>query len=254
MRWRFSTLPINTDDMKSLFLLIILATSTVTFAQLTLMPRAGMSTSTLRINEDGSFKTSHVHGFVGGLGVNVPVTTKLSIQPDLLFVQRGAVCSSLSSFPYGYPETHEENVTMTSNHLEIPVILRMTFGKKVKYFTGVGTYFGYALNGNVKTHDIVVEYRDNAEHSRSEHFNSFDLSFNEPVNAEEYPYDATYIANRLDAGIQVSAGVQIWRLFLDVRYSLGLTRIDTHEQVKHQGWQFSIGVPLKIKKNTANKI
>ena len=81
----------------------------------------------------GVASTSIRPGFHAGVLLDAPLSKSISIQPNLLFSQKGAIFNGT----YGF--------TATYNYLELPVNVIYHINKK--FMIGAGPYLGYALSG-----------------------------------------------------------------------------------------------------------
>jgi len=77
-------------------------------------------------------------GFAGGFFVAIPVAKSLMVEPELLYVNKGA----------GIEDTE---ITFNLNYVEIPVLLRYAFTERGGPFAYIGPYMGL----NVKCNTVV---------------------------------------------------------------------------------------------------
>ena len=70
------------------------------------------------------FDTDNRTGFVGGVYGAFDLTPMIGIQPELLYVRKGADLYSYSGDVLGFPI--DETVTLDVDYLEIPVLLRVS--------------------------------------------------------------------------------------------------------------------------------
>ncbi len=142
-------------------------------------------------------------GFVGGLGLNLPISSDgfISIQPELLYIQKGIK----------YKDDNIE-IKSYSNYLELPLLLKVNFGSEaVKAYVNGGPSFAYLLNGKLKSgdKDVKVKYGDKND------------LLSDPITLNKDDYNRFDIGLQFGGGIGVQAGPGV--LGLDVRYGLGLT-------------------------------
>ena len=79
-----------------------------------------------------------------GLVFGIPVTSSLTIQPELHFLQKGYKLEDLS----------DETIS-TLNYIEMPVTLKLNFGENTtNVFVQFGPSIGYMIDGSLKYGDI----------------------------------------------------------------------------------------------------
>lgn len=221
-----------------LFALIMMATSSI--AQVSLVPRAGVSISNVAMDNDNFFEDGRKNqiGFVGGLGLNFALTEDefLSIQPELLYVQKGFASegsSLLGSYDYTY----------RLNYLELPVLLKIGFGTDViRGYVNLGPSVGYLLNGQVKGSGEIAGLVGGSVDEKIEFTKS---STNDPTELH---------ANRIEFGASFGGGIGISlggrsMLFVDARYNAGLTNFDKDNKSKNQPIYLTAGfnIPLGMR-------
>ncbi len=177
-------------------LAFIMAFTFTAKAQSFLIPKGGVVFSDLKTNEAGVEGRT---GYVAGLGLSLPVTNDnfFVIQPELLYIQKGANFSTnLNSTRIG--DTY-------INYLELPVLAKINFGgESFRAYVNGGPSIAYALFGRTQENGtkVDIEFGDNA-----------DVTFN----------------NRIDFGVQFGGGIGFKAgpgdLLLDLRYGLGLSNL-----------------------------
>jgi hypothetical protein len=209
--------------MKKFFFTIVLALMvTIGFSQ-TIIPKAGISLAKFGGSdvEDAKFNM----GFTLGAGFNLPIGNgPISVQPELNYIQKGAK---------GDLEIEEITVStkMKLNYIEVPVLVKATFGDATKFFINAGPSIGLGLSGKMKVESGGMSA-------------SVDVKFGEPKEGEE----ALYMEKRMDLGVQFGGGVIIAdKVMVDIRYGLGLTDLNEDVSMKNNALQFTIGIPLSLK-------
>lgn len=230
--------------MKKISILLSLIALTVCAEAQTFIPKAGISLSKLAADGEDSeeFEPKNKIGFTIGVGYNIELSDVISLQPELNFIQKGfRIDESLEED--GYEVSVKSKLTM--NYIEIPLLVKATFGESTKFFFSAGPSLGIGMGGKMKT-EASVNYMGTSFSETSEgkvHFGD------EPENPEE---NEVYIPERLDIGLQVGAGVIIIeKIMIDVRYGYGLTNLngdDTDGSSYNRAFQFTVGVPLSLKK------
>ena len=186
-------------------------------AQFTITPKVGVTASTVGrskayndgVEADGGSRPLSI-GFSAGVAFAIPVGDIFSIQPEILYTQKG------------FKEKYDDDYFQSKiNYVEIPVLLKFTFGEEdeLRFFGYVGPYVGYALNGS-------IIFKEGGEK------NTLKSKFgDEPAN---YTGDDLYIptneVNRLDIGAYIGAGISYplgpGALSLEGRYGYGFTNFD----------------------------
>jgi hypothetical protein len=228
---------------KILTLLVFSITAISASAQMTIIPKAGLSLSKIASEEDDEMKSKI--GLILGLGLNFQVNDMFSVQPELQFVQKGFRIDYSYSFG-GYTEEVKSDIAI--NYLEIPILVKTTFGSdNFKFFLNAGPSIGFGLGGKAKT-----------EFSFSDGVDDFSGSSNGKVKFGDEPdsnEEDIYFDNRMDFGVQLGGGFLIAKkVMVDIRYGLGLSNLMKKEdgmtaeeaKSKNRVIQFTVGVPFPM--------
>lgn len=228
--------------MKKLLVGIALIVVVSASAQ-TIIPKAGITLSTLDgetsvsyPEESDSYKS--VTGFSFGVGYRIGFGDLISLQPELLFVQKG--WKREYSFFYNPEDGYENITTVKLNYLELPILLRVALGPdNFKFHVNAGPSIGFGLNG---THEIKYRYISGII---NEQVYEGDVKFEErPENYEGYDL---HIPNRIEFGAQIGGGVTLFnKIMVDIRYGLGLTDLSDDGKSKNKVLQFTVGVPIGL--------
>ncbi|MFD2999598.1 porin family protein [Pontibacter toksunensis] len=203
-----------------LFLVAVMGMAVAAEAQsVSFGPRIGVNFATVRavegdddfreeFNDEMEFSTGAQFGAV----VNFGISDVFSIQPEVLYSQRGfeANTSLLEDDPMG-----DISVKFKMNYLEVPVLAKISFGgDKVQGFVTAGPTVSYWMNGKLKTsfagekEEEDIEFQDDYEDGAKQ--------------------------NRLDFGASVGVGMAYrlgaGALNLDVRYGHGLSDMTKYEE------------------------
>jgi hypothetical protein len=217
----------------SLFAGLLVVFYTDVQAQISLIPRAGLTFSTVAFDNEVWEDRKIVTGFTAGVGVNYSLTGDnfLSIQPELLFTQKGfAAEGGFLTFRY--------EGSYRLNYAELPVLLKLSFGTEtVHAYVNAGPSISYLLGGRVKGTGTL---------------SGISSSIDEPIEITETanPLDITQLdANRAELSANAGLGVGYHMggkatLFLDVRYSLGLTDFDQNQASKNRVIALSAGLHI----------
>ncbi|GAB3811092.1 porin family protein [Pontibacter rugosus] len=175
---------------------------------ITVGPRVGATFSEVNYSGDGADmlndQLKSKTGVQFGAVANVMVNDLFSVQPELLYVQKGVKVN------FGGLSTE-----LQSSYLELPVLAKVSFGsEQIKGFVTAGPSVGYWLSGKIKQ--------------------KYD------GESEEDDYDFTDDDNRTEIGANFGVGaaykVGTGYLNLDLRYGLGLSNLynDGEEKVKNR--------------------
>jgi len=167
--------------------------------------KVGVNSSTLSLKDSPIPAVSSIWGAVGGAFFGTNMTENLGLQLEALVGQRGAKEDASPSVG-----------TIRTNYLDVPLTARFgstnTNGMHFHVFTG--PQFGYLLQAKVidEPLDVTRDIKDDLK--------SWDL------------------------GWTLGAGVEMNRLSLDARYTLGLTSITKFEsdgELKNRTFTFLLG-------------
>ncbi len=191
-------------------------------AQVSLIPKAGITVTTISYDDEPPGQKGRV-GFVGGAGVEIGIIKNFfSVQPELLFIQKG--------------EKYEAGRVVTSsklNYLELPVLAKVSFGSEaIKGYVNAGPSLAMGLTGNYK-----VEGGENAGET--------DIRFGDPSNDGR-----RYLDNRFDFGLQFGGGASIGAgpgsVVVDARYGLGLSDLNDESKSKNRAFAFTLGYAIPL--------
>jgi len=157
------------------------------------------------------FKGVPATGLQLGAVANFGVNENFSIQPELLFSQKGYKIRDDGTTP-----DVSYSSSLTKNYVEIPVLAKVTFGNdnsNARVFLNAGPYIGIWATGKMK--------------SRYSYEGDSDTDI-ELINFHDYDYVEDGVAlNRVDLGLSFGGGVAIaagpGSFLLDVRYNIGLS-------------------------------
>ncbi|MBX2965607.1 MAG: PorT family protein [Cyclobacteriaceae bacterium] len=233
---------------KYLFTSLILFISICAGAQtLTVIPKVGATLSTVSSEFDEDTKSKP--GFTLGGAVNYKVNELFSVQAELNFIQKGyrEKGSMVSSFAIdGYLFTNENSFKRSTNlnHLEIPVLARLSFGNNTKFFVHAGPSVSFILSGKSSYESSETETIEN-------------LQFDDEIEVNTHHYNEKYkidlsepIYKRIDFGLQLGAGAIIAdKILVEARYGLGLSNLYNMESYKvtNRVFQLTVGIPILLK-------
>jgi hypothetical protein len=174
-------------------------------------PKVGLSVANLHGEDAGSALTKV--GFCAGGFINVGLSDVISLQPEVLYIQKGARWTGNNPY-FG---TIEAKVSF--DYLEIPVLVRLcwpTTGKTAPYFCAGGYYASnLSATGTVRLMGLFTKEEI------------------EGIKSSDY-------------GLVFGAGLEFLlgqgKLLADVRYALGLTTVDdTGYDVKTNALSIALG-------------
>jgi outer membrane protein with beta-barrel domain len=180
-------------------------------AQIAIGPKIGVNIATIGGDDVETDDIGSIVGLQFGAAAEIGINEMFAIQPELLYFQKGA---SIDLGTFG-------EIDQVLNYLEIPILVKVMFGAEdgPQFFATVGPSFGFGLNGKVKSGD----------------------------DEEDIDFDEDMIT-KLDIGASIGAGAQFaagpGKLFVDVRYLLGLNSTDDSEadlKIMHRGIGIAAG-------------
>jgi Outer membrane protein beta-barrel domain len=170
-----------------LTLITIIAVNAAINAQMRFGVKGGVNLASISTS-DKTVSTSSALGFHGGIVLDAPLSESISIQPNLLFSQKGFSldASGISS-------------KVTFNYIEVPV--NFLFNATDALTIGAGPFLGYALSASAKT------------------------TFNGQTQTTDVDFDNK--SQRIDYGLNITAGYEVIEgLVISANYSLGLANIN----------------------------
>ncbi len=173
--------------LNNIFLFVLVMMGSALAGQSSVGIRAGVISSKQNV-QDGNIGED----YKSKLGADVALIADfpigiMSISPEFHWLQKGAKIEDLNG-------TVGE-VSRTFNYLEIPLLLKLNFGKGTGFFFMAGPSVGYLLDGTDKDMDGQT--------------NDIDLDF----------------YKRTEWGAHVGGGIALGPLRIDLRYIFGLTDI-----------------------------
>ncbi len=213
--------------MKKIVLQVALMVFSFTVSAQTIIPKIGFSVSKIassEADEDSEIKSKL--GLMLGAAVEIPIKNSFSLQPEILYIQKGVKSSaSEDDFSYEYKET--------VNYLEIPVLFKVSFGEGTKFYVNAGPSLAFAIGGKWTSEESF----DGDTES-----DSGKLKFG---TGDEADYKG------MDIGLQIGGGALIADKFMiDLRYGVGLSSIATSNEgnywEKNRAIQVTFGVPLNV--------
>ncbi len=158
-------------------------------------------------------------GFCGGGFVIFPLSKGMAIQAEALYTQKGAKMSGTIDVGAG-PEPFK--LYWNTDYMEIPVLFRYAFGTagNLKPFLYAGPSLGIKVSAKLKVEAQGISEEENIEAFRS-----------------------------TDFGLVFGGGVDIGKIAVDLRYTLGLTKLLASEgetaDIKNGVFSLMVGYSFK---------
>ncbi len=192
---------------KGLIFVLFALVSIVSYSQVSWNAKVGMNMS----NFTGDADTNMRVGFNVGVGMEYQFTDMWSIQPSLMFTQKGAKLGDIKANPM---------------YLEIPIMAAVRFAvtDNQNVVVKAGPYLGFGIAGKYKMDGEKVDFFKDVEEDGE-------------VLLEG--------AKRFDAGLGVGVAYEINKFFIDLTGEFGLTKIYDGDGAP-KNLNFSIGVGYKF--------
>lgn len=197
-------------EFKRIFVLIALIGTTLSLSAQGIAVKAGVNIASMaedKFVDENDLENSSVVGFQAGVAFDLGLSDMFTIQPEILFIQKGGKLSS---------EVNENNRFETRlyyNYLEVPVLAKLKFnsdpdGEGLGAYLIGGPFVGFALNGRSEGELVIAGVTTTFD-------DNIDFDNEDDVNYQK----------RLDYGVSFGGGLQFGNLFLDARYNLGLNNL-----------------------------
>lgn len=191
---------------KGLIFVLFALVSVVSFSQISWNAKVGMNMS----NFTGDMDTDMKVGFNVGVGMEYQFSEMWSIQPSLMFTQKGAQI-----------DVEGETLKFNPMYLELPIFAaaRFAVAENQNIVVKAGPYFAYGIAGKAKAGGEKMDLFGDGD-------DQLDMK-------------------RFDAGIGVGVAYEINKFFVDLTGGFGLTKLfDGDDAPKNMN--FSIGVGYKF--------
>ncbi len=193
---------------KYAFCLAIALLGGIWSAQAQLGIKAGINLATLAESEfEDSFddyKAKAITGLQAGLLLDLPITDMFSLQPELIWIQKGGRST------YSLNPNNQIERRVTYNYVEVPVLFKIKapFSSDSNFglFLLGGPFAGFALNGKGEVKTTILGLTSTS---------TFDVDYGDEGNTQR----------RFDWGISAGLGAYIGSIFLDLRYNLGFNNL-----------------------------
>lgn len=220
-------------NIKSFCLALTMATFLLTpMVQAQVAIKAGVNFASISesatLEQYESLKNNSVAGFQAGLSFDLGLSKVFTIQPEVLFIQKGGKST------YVINENNKVVSRLYYNYVEVPVLAKLKFYKEDGggfYLLG-GPFVGLALGGKTKT---TVTLLGNTTTSED------DFNFDNDNEADRQ--------RRTDWGVSFGGGVKFGHVFLDARYNLGINNLldtDANNQNDDKPYRRTRGLGLTL--------
>ncbi|MFK8102711.1 MAG: porin family protein [Saprospiraceae bacterium] len=206
-----------------LTIITFFAASTITQAQLSVGARIGINLSDQLSKSKGgeNFDYEGLAGLSIAIPLEIGLTERFSVQPELTFIQKGA---GLSFTLLGVEVTNNS----VYNYLALPLLVKYKFinSDAFKMYAVVGPGFGYALGGNTGTSTTKTKI-------------DFD--------ADTYK-DFERFETNLNFGLGFGFTTESGDIVLDLRYRYGLSDLDKSDDfvTKNHSIGLSVGYMYRL--------
>lgn len=204
--------------MKKLLVIIVCALATISGVNaqgVSFGVRAGLNVA----NAGGDFKDNKNYGedmdfkskvgFHVGVIADIELSKSFYLQPGLYFSTKGLKAEDKDN-----DADYSEKLNYNLNYLELPILAsyRFNISDNVKWQINAGPYFALGVGGKMKT--TVTDEGEKMEY-KSDAFGT------EKEDDEEIKGGL----KRFDAGLSFGTGISISKIYIGVKYDLGLANI-----------------------------
>lgn len=161
-------------------------------------------------------------GYSGGIAFQHNWGKGIALRTNIAYERKGGEGEFEFTDKYG-ASIGKGIVNLNFDYLTIPVLLRFTFGKRVKYFINGGSYIGYLIKQTFVFKGTNIDYESN--------------------NTASY--------NSLDAGISLGTGLQYpmnekWFLSSEIRGNMGLFSTTPFGDTKVNSVNLLLGIAYRL--------
>jgi hypothetical protein len=170
-----------------------------------------------------------------GLTANVPLAGRFSLAVDLNYVSQGGLRKGIQPITMDTSELPVPPGTLifadfrnetVLDYLELPVMARITFGDKLRFFLDLGPYAGYLVRGKALTEGVSALYLDEARTMPI----TLPPDYVEPLVVDlTATTDVKDSVHAINVGLAGGGGLIMpvgpGNLILEARFQLGLTNL-----------------------------
>jgi Outer membrane protein beta-barrel domain len=159
------------------------------------------------LNTKNTISNSNIVGVNSGILLQIPISKKINIQPEVCFMGNGAVLTFNNSEIIGA-------VKYGLSYLQVPVLIDYTLHKFIHLHAG--PYVSYLLASDIKN-------------------NESNNLFNFETNIQNPDF------NTFDVGLIGGASLHVQNISLGVRYNLGLLAVANNKTILSKQYDFANG-------------
>ena len=142
-------------------------------------------------------------GFYGGITAQIPLAKRWSVVTGVGFEHKGSVVK-FETTDFNAVVTGKANIYYNLDYLTMPILIRASFGKKIKYYFNAGFYYSYLLAAGSTT--------------------------NNSNNLPNYKENHKSITKSSDVGASIGGGIRIkiapkWTMPIEIRSNHGFLNI-----------------------------
>jgi hypothetical protein len=205
--------------LKLFALMVLLFSTGQCFAQVRFGLKAGLNLANILDKDNNGTYSSNYNlktGIQVGVTAEFPVSKAFSIEPGLLYSQKGFF-KPVSASAFDGLALSSAEIRATFSYLEIPVnaVYKINL-RGSKLIINGGPFLGYAISGKLKATEAVLG--DNLDQKE------YALSIGNKESNDLKP---------LDYGLNLGAGIEMNDLTFGIQYGLSLANI---APVNNQGW------------------
>lgn len=120
--------------------------------------KGGLSIATMVKSDDNSYSSMPLYAFNGGAVLQLPLGQVISLQPEVLFSQKGYRAT-------GTTVTGDYDYQRVSNCLDVPLLLRINVAKELGVV--VGPQYSYLLSTHTTFHSGADSYQQTVNNENS---------------------------------------------------------------------------------------
>jgi hypothetical protein len=169
-------------------------------------------------------------GLQFGVFSEIEIVPHFSLQPELMYSIQGTQYNkSISETIFGTVSTYKYEGKIRLNTLEIPLLAKLNFGRKIlKFHLLAGPSFGIGLSGEKNSHAFGIKTTPDGLMQVSESNEKYDAGFVlNKFDATDYDQNTQYPFSKFNTNMHLGAGLNLnlglVSLFLEGRYILGLS-------------------------------
>ena len=183
---------------------------------------------------DLSLKTSNRYGFQLGAYLTVPLSSTLSFQPELHYIQKGAKVMATSNDLDG-----AVSLRLNTSYVELPLLLRFESGRQAQAhpFIVLGPSVAYRVSCRTAFSLMGLQVEDSCK-SNSEDFGE---ETDDPIKTTDFG---------VVGGLGISGLVGGFPLSAQVRYAHGITSItgdESEQESRYKGVSILLGVGFRAR-------